>query len=206
MRSRGVRCRQANLDAADITYVDGVHLTTPLRTASDLLRRLYRPYALAAADGFARAGLIDVHALEDFVARLKGYPGIIQARSLVHMIEPKAQTPGESWQRLRILDAGFPRPTAQLEVVDDFGGTYFLDHAYPEQLIGSEFDGREFHTDDRHRQHDRDRRDYLSTTQGWRWVNADRSRIFGNDASFEVELGELLGIPPLLPRRWGFGR
>jgi len=73
-------------------------------------------------------------------------------------------------------------------------------------LIGSEFDGREFHTDVRHQQHDQERRDYLSAIQGWRWANADRAAIFGTDPAFEVGLGELLGVPPLLPRRWGFGR
>jgi len=206
IRSRGVRCRQAIVDAADVTVIDDVSLTNPLRTSSDLLRRLYRPYALAAADGFARAGLVHPGEVQDYVARLKGYPGIVQARSLAGMIEPRAQSPGESWQRLRILDAGFPRPEAQFEVIDEFGNRYILDHAYPDLRIASEYDGREFHTDERHRAHDQGRREYLSATQGWRWVNADRSRIFGPDASYEIELGAVLYQPPLLPRRWGYGR
>ena len=205
IRATGVRCRQAHIEADDVTFTDGVHHTTPLRTASDLLRRLYRPHALAAADGLAGAGLLDVPELQDFVARLKGFPGIVQARGLSHMIEPLSQSPGESWQRLRMLDAGFPRPVAQFEVVGRDGRTYFLDHAYPEILLGAEFDGREFHTMPHDVEHDLDRRSELSDTLGWRWAVARRSDLFGVSTAFEERLGEQLGIRPLLPRRWGYG-
>jgi hypothetical protein len=200
----GARCRQAILDADDVTSLDGILATTPLRTSSDLLRRLYRPYALAAADAFARAGLINLHELWQFIARLKGYPGIVQARSLAGLVDGRAQTPGESWQRLRIHDAGFPQPTLQFEVVDHYGSRFVLDLAYPEVLVGSEYDGREFHTDSRDRAHDEERRAHLSDLYGWRWENADRQRLFGPDASFEMNLGKLLGIEPR-PRSWGYG-
>lgn len=201
----GSRGRQAIIATDDIAYVGGVHVTTPVRTASDLLRKMYRPYALAAADAFAHAGLIDVTELIDYVARLKGYRGIVQARSLAAIVEPKTQSPGESWQRLRMLDAGFPPPEPQFEVIDDFGRSFFIDLPYPDLLIGSEYDGMEFHTDENHRADDLERRDYLADVYGWRWVIGDRQRIFGTDMSFEHELGELLGIEPLA-RWWGTGR
>lgn len=198
----GSRGRQAILRSEDVDFVEGIHLTTPLRTVSDLLRSMYRPYALAAADAFAAAGLVRPPEVVDYVARLNGYRGIVQARSLAAVIEPKTQSPGESWQRLRMIDAGFPLPEAQHVVVDDFGRTFFIDLSYPERLIGSEFDGREFHTDAGHRQHDDDRRGYLTDVYGWRWINGTRSRIFGTDTSFEDELGTALGMTPLA-RRWG---
>ena len=200
-----VRCRQAIIDAEDVCDADGILLTTPVRTASDLLRRMYRPYALAAADAFAHRGLITRDELIDYVAKRKGYRGIVQARSLARLVDPKSQSPGESWQRLRIHDAGFPPPESQFEVTDDFGRTYFLDHAYPEVLIGTEYDGMQFHTDEHHRLHDQQRRNYLSELFGWRWCLGTRERLFGNDMAFEEELGSLLGIAPL-PRRWGYGR
>ncbi|WP_332666471.1 type IV toxin-antitoxin system AbiEi family antitoxin domain-containing protein [Aeromicrobium sp.] len=201
----GTRGRQAIIASDDIEFIDGVYVTTPLRTVSDLLRRMYRPYALAAADAFAHAGLIDPDEVVEYVARLKGYRGVVQARSLALLIEPRTQSPGESWQRLRMLDAGFPPPEPQFEIVDDFGRSFFVDLPYPELLIGTEFDGREFHTAGAHRAHDEERRDYLSELYGWRWVIGTRERIFGPDTSFEDELGDLLGIVPL-KRWWGFGR
>ena len=132
----------------------------------------------------------------EYVARLKGYRGVVQARSLALLIEPRTQSPGESWQRLRMLDAGFPPPEPQFEIVDDFGRSFFIDLPYPDLLIGSEYDGREFHTAEAHRVHDQERRDYLSELYGWRWVIGTRARIFGPDTSFEDELGELFGMSP----------
>lgn len=197
--------RQAIITAEDVDFIDGLYVTTPLRTVSDLLRRMYRPYALAAADAYAHASLIDPDEVIEYVAKRKGYRGIIQARSLAMLIEPRTQSPGESWQRLRMLDAGFPPPEPQFEVVDDMGRSFFLDLPYPELLIATEFDGREFHTADEHRVHDGGRRGYLTDLYGWRWVIGTRERIFGADTSFEDELGALLGITPR-PRTWGFGR
>ncbi|MRJ77150.1 hypothetical protein GEV29_11425 [Aeromicrobium sp. SMF47] len=201
----GVRGRQAIISSDDIDYVDGVHVTNPVRTVSDLLRRMYRPYALAAADAFAHAGLVTGEAVVEHVARLKGYRGIVQARSLAMLIEPRTESPGESWQRLRMLDAGFPPPDPQYAVIDDFGREMRIDLPYPELLIGSEYDGREFHTDGSHRELDKQRRAYLTDLYGWQWVIGTRERIFGADTSFEDELGALLGITPLA-RWWGYGR
>lgn len=199
----GVRCRQAIIDAEDLEYIDGTWTTNPVRTTSDLLRGLYRPYALAAADAFARAGLVDPDEVVSYVAQLKGYRWIVQARGLAVLIDARAESAGESWQRLRIHDAGFPPPELQFDVSDRRGSLRRLDHAYPELLIGSEYDGAEFHTDDVDRVRDAERRQHLTDVYGWRWVNADRGRIFGPDPAFELELGELLGIPPILPRKWG---
>jgi hypothetical protein len=198
----GTAGRQAILHSDDVDFIDGLYVTTPVRTVSDLLRRMYRPYALAAADAFAHAGLVTPDEVVEYVARLKGYRGIVQARSLAYIIEPLTQSPGESWQRLRMLDAGFPPPQPQFEVVDEFGRSFFIDLPYPERLIGSEFDGREFHTDTEHLLHDQERRTYLSDVYGWRWVIGTRERIFGTDTSFEDELGALLGMTPIA-RWWG---
>lgn len=198
-----VRCRQALIDHEDLVEVEGIVATTPVRTTSDLLRGLYRPYALAAADAFARAGLIQRDELIDYIGRLKGYRWIVQARGLAVLVDGRAESPGESWQRLRIHDAGLPPPDLQVEVALPDGSLRRLDLAYPELLIGSEYDGTIFHSHVDDVAHDVERRRELTEIYGWRWVNGTRARIFGPDPSFEIELGELLGIPPLLPRRWG---
>lgn len=198
----GVRCRQANIRGKDVVEIDGVLVTSPLRTTSDLLRRLYRPYALAAADGMAHAGLVRPEAVWEFVAALKGYPGIVQARTLAMLIEPLSASPGESWLRLRIVDAGFPVPTAQIHVVDAYGRERWIDCGYPKLKIGAEYDGREFHTDDLDVDHDDNRRSYMSEVLGWRFIVARKEDVFGTSTRLEDRLGHYLGMPPL-PRAWG---
>lgn len=198
-----VRCRQAIIPDADVTQVDGVLVTNPTRTAADLLRTLRPPYALAAADGLAHAGLVDPLELWHYVARLKGYRWIVQARRLADLVEPDTESPGESWTRLRLVDAGFPRPEAQFSITDRSGREiYRLDLAYPEVRIAIEYDGVEFHTDKSDIDHDAERRQLLRDRWGWRTVIADRAKILGDDATFEWEIGELLGRTPMLPRQW----
>ncbi len=200
MRSDTVRCRQAKIDARDLIDLGPLAITTPVRTTSDLLRKRWRPYALSAADAMVHERLVAPNDVVDFVARLKGYPGIVQARSLSYLLEPAAASPGESWLRLRILDAGFPRPVAQWPVVDVNGVQRYADLAYPERQLVIEYDGREHHTGVDDVQHDDDRRTAV-TARGLRAVVARREDVFGDDPAFEQELGELLGMEPLA-RRW----
>lgn len=198
-----VKCRQAMIPTEDVMDIDGVLVTVPIRTASDLLRKLWTPYALAAADGLAHAGLIDPIELWHYVARLKGYRGIVQARRLADLVEPDTESPGESWTRLRLVDAGFPRPEPQFVIADRHGREiYRLDLAYPEQRVAVEYDGVEFHTDEPDTDHDAKRRQQLRDRWGWRTVVADRTSILGDEEAFEREVAELLGRAPLLPRQW----
>jgi hypothetical protein len=198
-RLEGVNCRQALLSDDDIVDVGGLLTTHPVRTTSDMLRKQWRPYALASADAMAHAGLVRPMDVREYVARLKGYRGIRQARVLARYIEPKAQSQGESWSRLRLMDAGFPRPVAQYELEDAAGLTRFLDLAYVRRKIAVEYDGRQFHTSDQDDVHDEERR-LLLIAMGFRFVIVRYEQIFGVDNAFEREVGELLGMVPMA--RW----
>ncbi len=185
----------------DVIEISGLRLTSPLRTASDLLRLKRRPYALAAADAMAFAKILDADDLRSYVANLHQLPGLAQAQELAVRVTDLAESHGESWQRCRILDAGFPRPLLQHPVVDSYGRQRRLDMAYEESLTASEYDGREFHTADSDRENDESRRGDLSRRLGWRFNLGTYERIFGASTAFEDELGGLLGQTPR-PRAW----
>jgi len=197
----GVRYAEGYLRGDDVITRDGIPLTHPARTATDLLRRLRRPWALAAAAGLANAGLVTVSELTERISRLRGYPGVVQARELVGLVEPLAESSGESCQRLRLVDAGFPRPTAQM-VLRDSAGRFVgrFDHAYEAQRVICEHDGAAFHTHPDDVRRDGARRSYASDVLGWR-VAVSRGDLFGKDARFEEQVGEWLGIKPA-PRSW----
>ncbi|ACQ79998.1 conserved hypothetical protein [Beutenbergia cavernae DSM 12333] len=195
------RTRQTVVPDRDVVELNGLLLTSPLRTAADLLRLRWRPYALAAADALAHARVVDEVALREYVAELRRFPGTKQAKELAPRVDRRAESHGESWQRCRILDAGFPRPELQLEMKDGDGVPRFFDMAYEELLIASEYDGREFHTADTDVEHDERRRAYFERRFGWRFNIGTSERIFGQDPSFEMELGEMLRREPR-PRSW----
>ncbi|MGZ5370758.1 hypothetical protein [Aeromicrobium sp.] len=200
IRIDDLACRQALIKDEDILTIEGLNITTPVRTTADLLRKKWRPHALSATDSMAHAELVTMEEVWDFVVDLKGYRGIRQARNLALLIEPRAASPGESWTRLRVIDAGFAIPEPQFEVVDRDGTTRYLDLAYPELMIAVEFDGAGFHTTESDKEHDRYRRT-LITALGFRVIVAESPDIFGDDATFERTLGALLGMAPL-DRKW----
>ena len=78
----------------------GVWVTTPLRTALDLCCRLPKYGALAAADALARVQGLDSEVMTRELLRFKGRRGVVQARALVSLVDPAAESTGESFTRL----------------------------------------------------------------------------------------------------------
>lgn len=154
------------LHPTEITELDGVRVTTPLRTACDCARLRGRWTALAALDGFMR-----LHGLtqSDFAQALPGYRGkrgCIQLRELVPLAIPQAESAAESWVRLAIHDAGLPPPVPQLALEVPGFGSVRLDLGYPLLRVAVEYDGVRFHSSSEQVARDLARRDALRRF-GW---------------------------------------
>ncbi len=165
-RRNGCAGGTRDLRPQDVCEVGGVRLTTPLRTALDLACNLRRSAALAALDWFMRAYGLTTRQLERELVRYFRRRGVVQARELVPLADPAAESPGESWTRIEIVDRGLPVPQLQWWVVDGGRRLFRLDLAYPKHKVAIEYDGREFHADDERREHDRRRRTWLRE-HGW---------------------------------------
>lgn len=163
----------------DVMVVRGVRVTTPLRTALDLGRLLWRFDALAALDGFLRRGVPHDHLLLS-VERFAGQRGVVQLRSLVPLADGRAESPGESALRLHWHDAGLPRPELQWWVCDDQGvGVFRLDIALPDIRFAAEYDGRRFHDrTEGQRVHDSDRREWLRVRRRWNIEVFDQDDVY----------------------------
>jgi hypothetical protein len=165
---RDVDGHRRDLEPSDIMVVDGLRVTTPLRTALDLGCMLRRREAYAALNEFARRHEITTTQLDAEVRRrYAGRRGVRQLRPLIPLVEPRVESPRESWTLLAILEAGLPAPEPQWWV--EVGGvpTYRLDFAYPRLRVAVEYDGYEAHerTADQ-RAHDEERRAWLRA-HGW---------------------------------------
>lgn len=150
----------------DWCVIDGVRVTTPVRTAVDLACRLSRREALAALDAFARDHGLTVAEMNRLLQRYRRRRGVIQARELVQLADPRSESSGESWARLEIHDHGLPDPEPQFWVVVNGVPTYRLDLAYPKAKVLVEYDGEEFHTSPADRARDEERREFLRR-RGW---------------------------------------
>jgi hypothetical protein len=146
--------------------INGVRVTTPLRTALDLAAGLGPSNALAVLDGFMRVHGLTHQALERELPRYSGRRGVVQLRRLIPLADARSESPGESWTRYCIIDAGLPSPEPQVWVMDRGRKKYRLDLAYRRHQVAIEFDGQLFHDDERARAADGRRRDWLRA-HGW---------------------------------------
>ena len=155
-----------DLRPEDWCTVRGVRVTTPVRTAVDLACNLWAREALAAMDALARGHGFTAYDLARLLPRYFRRRGVVQARRLVRLVDPRAESAAESWTREVIDLNGLPMPELQHWVLVDGEPRYRLDHAYVRAKIGVEYDGQEFHTSPADRQRDADRRAWLRAN-GW---------------------------------------
>jgi very-short-patch-repair endonuclease len=147
IRRPGCQGFVTDLPAEDVMVVDGVPVTTPLRTGLDLGRLLKRTDALVAVDALLHADLFTLAEFGAAAVRVEKLRGVVQLRWVAENAEPKSASPMETRLRLRIVDGGLPRPQAQVEVRDEWGQTlFFIDLGYEDVKLGLEFDGVDPHT------------------------------------------------------------
>jgi hypothetical protein len=166
VRRPGVHSGIRMLGPDDVLTLDGVRVTTPLRTALDLGRLLPRYDAIAALDAFRAWGL-ELGEMEAQLDRFRGFRGVVQLRELVPLSDPRPESGAESALRLHWLDAGLSAPQPQFWVYDELGtAVYRIDLALPEVRYAAEFQGERFHLTDAQRDRDARRTAWLRE-HGW---------------------------------------
>lgn len=191
---RGLRGRlsasgERAITPADLREINGLVVTTELRTALDLGRlqptldlRLWGMDNMLATDAFTLDELLAE------IPRFKGERGVVLLRVLAPRSDPLAQSFGESALRNRWYDAGLPRPRLQIPVERDDGTVAYLDMGAEEWLFGAEYDGEEWHSEDADAEHDRVRRRWLSDERGWMVEAFRKDNVFGLRQDAEVRL------------------
>ena len=176
IRRAGVSGRVEQLFADDVSEVEGVRATTPLRTATDLLRWEPRYDAIGWADAFLRSKLVSRSQLQAEEDRWFGYRGVRQLRELNRFADPRAESFRESWLRLLLHDLGFPPTIPQWPVPRRFGEEPFrLDLATPELMVAYEYDGARDHGPAQ-QAYDDSRRRYVRS-EGWTLIVVRRGDI-----------------------------
>jgi hypothetical protein len=182
-----------DLTSSDLMVVNGLRMTTPLRTVADLLRHLPRADALVAIDAYLNSGLVDRNEVQRSLIRWKRRRGIRQAYELLALADPLSQSGGESRTRLRILDAGLPPPELQIPVLDPIGRErYYLDLGWRRWRLALEYDGMEHHGPE-HAEHDDQRQSWIAA-QGWTIRVYRKEHIFTSSRAFEEDVWNLVRL------------
>jgi hypothetical protein len=146
----GLRVRGGRIEEDEVALIDGVPVTTPARTALDLGCWYPTDEAVAAIDALVRATDLKMADVELLAARYTGRRGIHLARRAIGLVDGGAQSPKESWLRLLLIRAGFPRPQTQIPVCDEFGEIFaYLDMGWEDAKVAAEYDGEQHRTDRR---------------------------------------------------------
>lgn len=147
-----VRHRSIGEDST-VVETDGMLCTSLARTVVDLCRHESRDAALCAADAalrqlaFRPPGTYDAEvaaALCDEMRRIAAITtrGRVRAERVITLADGRAQLPGESISRLRLLDLGFATPSLQVPVPGPRGVTYWIDFGLDDVGAWGEFDGK----------------------------------------------------------------
>lgn len=97
--------------------------------------------AVMAMDAATRDGLVSGPSLDAALARNRRVKGIGRARRARELADPRAESPGESWLRLILLDLGY-RVLPQHRLRDADGLIGYVDFYLPEIGVVVEFDGK----------------------------------------------------------------
>jgi very-short-patch-repair endonuclease len=144
----GVISRADSVLAEEIQKLEGPAMTTPERTAFDIGRRGRLDDAIARLDAMAQATDFKVSGVEELAARHRHTRGLRQLEKALDLMDAGAQSPKETWLRLLIIRAGFPRPRTQIPVLSRDGRRwYYLDMGWEDLMLAVEYDGDHHRTD-----------------------------------------------------------
>ncbi|MHA7210226.1 type IV toxin-antitoxin system AbiEi family antitoxin domain-containing protein [Arthrobacter sp. MDT1-65] len=186
-----VRNHSASLGEDDVVILRGLPSTSLRRTMLDCARTLPFDQALIIADQCLARGVPRDSSLEA-LDLLGPVTGITRARLVVVAADPLSESPGETLTRSRLLRFRLPPARSQVEV-DTRYGLYRLDFAWPELLVGLEFDGRVkyFETATDEVLYQERRREKALTEQGWTIVRIEWSDLF-REAELEARIRRAL--------------
>lgn len=120
-RRPGIVSHAAALPPEELTAVDGLVIVSAARAVVDVARREPLAEAVAVADAALRAGWTTVPLIQASIERAAHLRGVVAARAMLPMLEPRSESQMESRLRVKLVVGGLPRPAAQYDVYDDDG-------------------------------------------------------------------------------------
>jgi len=138
----GISTRRDRLGGEEVQRLRGLPVTTPVRTAFDLGRLTRGEQGVARLDALGNVTRFDPDAVLDLAIRHAGSPGIPRLRAALELHDRGAESPRETWLRLLLIRAGYPKPRTQIPVFDDYGRPrYYLDMGWEDVMVAVEYDG-----------------------------------------------------------------
>lgn len=187
----GVIARRDTLLDGEVVEIRGMAATSVARTAFDLarggpwIRAIERLDSLCRATDFTNDQVLSVLERHPRVRGRRRVPGLLD------LVDSGAESPRESWLRMILIEAGFPRPHTQIPVLRPDGySRYYLDMGWEELRVAVEYDGQQHRIDPVQFASDVLRSEYLDGL-GWRRIRV----LAGHRRDDIVRRVEQAGVP-----------
>lgn len=149
----------------EIVEIQGLAVTTPLRTCADLGMVRWPSESLAGMNAIYRTGLVDKERLLALSAGFKGRRWVTTFRAVALLVHDLCESPPEDVLWLRCHEAGLDlQPQVELWDGSDFVARFDL--ADPDLKFAVEYDGADWHSTPEQLARDRRRRD-RARALGW---------------------------------------
>ncbi|WP_102145174.1 hypothetical protein [Mycobacterium hubeiense] len=173
---RGLRTHDWTLYTEERCLVASLPVTTVERTAFDIGRRGRLDEAVARLDALGNATGFKIDDVLAVAERHPGARGLRQLRAGLDLYDAGAESPKETWLRLLLIRAGYPRPQTQIPVWSPDGRRkYRIDMGWADIKVGVEYEG------DHHRV-DKPRYDYdITRYEDLNFLRWKMIRVVGRD-------------------------
>jgi hypothetical protein len=189
---QGIRVHRTPMTQAEVVPSDDYgRFTTPIRTAWDLAALERLSTSVGVLDAMVRTEMVDVAALHALVRRGAGRWGSRKVQAAVDLVDPRSESPPESWVRVACALARLPAPVPQFDVVDDGVWLGRVDLAWPDHKVIVEYEGA-YHFDGLQIAKD-DARYARLVAAGWRVIRLAASDLRDIDAVVRRIADALLG-------------
>ncbi len=107
--------------AGEVMTVDGLRVTTPARTVTDIAMSVNRDAGVTVADAALHGGIVTLEEIEASLSRSAGRRGIRRARHSMSLVDGNSESVAETLSRLSFRDFGLPEPETQVEISNPRG-------------------------------------------------------------------------------------
>ena len=142
-RERDVEHHVGRCPERDVMVVDGLPVVVPARAVIEAATLLSVEAGLVVADSALFRAACSVEELRQTFERFNQWPRSQRIHVVLHHMDGRSQSAGETRSRFLFWRQGLPVPELQFEVRDEWGGLVAAtDFAWQEQRAFGEFDGR----------------------------------------------------------------
>lgn len=199
-RRQGLRSHQCDLADDEWEVVDGIPVTSPLRTVLDLAAVLSRRELERVLHELAVRGLTDRMSLWDLLERYPRRRGTALLRELLLSSQPEGITRNDFEEAfVALLDReGLPRPRLNADLA--LRGRFVeIDCLWEEQRVALELDSRGVHATPRNFESDR-QRDRILLAEGWRTMRVTWRQLRDEPQEIAADLRMAFRAPGPHPR------